>query len=108
MVAKYAASKEDTWNLRPNNLLFWKGIQWGCENGFSVFDFGRTEISNDGLRRYKRGWGAVEQPLTYSVLSRKPEKSNESKYQTIMETFIRKSPLWVTRFTGELLYRHYG
>jgi CelD/BcsL family acetyltransferase involved in cellulose biosynthesis len=108
MVAKYAASKDEYWELRPNNLLFWTGIQWGCEQGFSIFDFGRTDESNSGLRRYKRGWGAVEQPLTYSILSRKPAQSNERKILDLVKPVIHKSPLWMSRITGELLYKHFG
>jgi hypothetical protein len=63
LVAKYAASREDRFNLRPNNLLFWQGICWGCEHGFEVFDMGRTEVENVGLRNFKSRWGAREEPL---------------------------------------------
>ena len=108
IVAKYAASRADTLKLRPNNLLFWTGIHWGCEHGKTVFDFGRTDNSNSGLCRYKRGWGAVEKPLIYSVLSSKPPNQKNSRFQDILKPVIRKSPLWVCRASGELLYRHYG
>lgn len=108
IVAKYAASRDDTWQLRPNNLLFWSGIEWACKHGYATFDFGRTDIANSGLSRYKRGWGAIEEPLTYSYFTGKPISSTDGKMQKIMQSVIQKSPLWVCRISGELLYKHFG
>jgi lipid II:glycine glycyltransferase (peptidoglycan interpeptide bridge formation enzyme) len=108
IVAKYAASRTDTLKLRPNNLIFWSGIKWGCENGYSIFELGRTEASNSGLCRYKRGWGAVEKPLTYSTLPIRQDQTESGKLQNMMQKVIRKSPVWVCQAAGELLYKHYG
>ncbi len=108
LVAKYAASREDRFNLRPNNLLFWEGIHLGCQKGFQVFDMGRTEVENEGLRNFKSRWGAIERPLYYSILSPKKIKPSSGKLDHILHYVIRKSPLWVCRVTGELLYRHVG
>lgn len=49
LIAKHVASREDRFKLRPNNLLFWEGICWGCKNGYTVFDMGRTDVENIGL-----------------------------------------------------------
>jgi len=108
LIAKYAASREDCFNLRPNNLLFWEGIRWGCQNGFSVFDMGRTEVGNAGLRNFKSRWGAVEEPLYYSILSSKLIHSSNGKLEFFLHSVIQHSPLWVCRLSGELLYRHVG
>jgi CelD/BcsL family acetyltransferase involved in cellulose biosynthesis len=108
LIAKYAASREDRFNLRPNNLLFWEGIRWGCENGFTIFDMGRTEVENTGLRNFKSRWGAQEEPLYYSVISSSPPPLVNGRLDRIMHSVIQHSPLWVCRFSGELLYRHFG
>jgi hypothetical protein len=108
LIAKYAASREDHFNLRPNNLLFWEGIRWGCEHGFEVFDMGRTEIENTGLRNFKSRWGAVEVPLFYSTLSKKLLKPSGSRLEKMLHSVIQHSPLWVCRVSGELLYKHVG
>lgn len=108
LIAKYAASREDRFNLRPNNLLFWEGIRWGCQNGFSVFDMGRTEVENAGLRNFKSRWGAVEEPLYYSILSSKPLQPSSGRLDRLLHLVIQHSPLWVCRLSGELLYRHVG
>lgn len=105
---KYGASNEVGRNLRANNLLMWTAIRWGCENGYRVFDMGKTDIENTGLRQFKSRWGAVEEPLVYSILSGRLHLQTNGKLQGIMQTVIRNSPSWVCRATGELLYRHYG
>lgn len=108
LIAKYAASREDHFNLRPNNLLFWEGICWGCRNGFTVFDMGRTEIANTGLRTFKSRWGAVEEPLWYSVITGKPIQHSNGRLERAMHSIIQHSPLWLCRLSGELLYRYVG
>jgi CelD/BcsL family acetyltransferase involved in cellulose biosynthesis len=105
---KYAASSGEGQQYRPNNLLSWTAMRWGCENGFTVFDLGRTDLENAGLRRFKKGWGAQESPLTYSMLSAAPRGISNGKLMSWMETVIQKAPPWVCRAAGELLYRYFG
>ena len=105
---KYAASIGEEQQLRPNNLLSWVAMQWGCDHGYTVFDLGRTELDNDGLRRFKCGWGASETPLPYSTISTSIASENNGKLVPIMQRMIRKAPPWFCRITGELLYRYFG
>jgi CelD/BcsL family acetyltransferase involved in cellulose biosynthesis len=105
---KYAASSGEGQEYRPNNLLTWTAMRWGCEKGMTTFDLGRTGLENAGLQRFKRGWGAAELPLSYSLLSDKPPKVSDGRLMLLMESFIQKAPPWVCRVAGELLYRHYG
>ena len=55
---KYGASLFEYQNLRPNNLLMWESIKYIKDQGFSELNFGRTELENIGLRRFKLGWGS--------------------------------------------------
>lgn len=105
---KYAASSDEGQHFRPNNLLSWVAMQWGCENGYTAFDLGRTDLENAGLRRFKKGWGAEESPLTYSTLSAAPPDIGDDRLMPLMQTIIHKAPPWVCRLAGELLYRHFG
>jgi hypothetical protein len=108
LTAKYAASRTDCLSLRPNELIFWTAMTWGGQNGFSIFDMGRTDCPNEGLREYKRRWGAQELALPYSVFGGKPYQLATGKSMELMQKVISRSPRWVCRFTGELLYRHFG
>jgi len=109
LIAKYAASREDSLNLRPNNLLFLNAIKWGCSNGVKVFDMGRSANEHTGLRRYKRGWGAEEMPLKYSVLSSAPPRREARRFvENIAHTIIEHSPTFVCRILGNQFYRYIG
>lgn len=105
---KYAASSDTGQDLRPNHLITSTAIQWGCENGFRWFDFGRTELGNEGLRTFKTRWGAEEKPLVYSIVSNKPVQPSSPKLEALMHRIIKNSPVWVCRASGALLYRHFG
>jgi lipid II:glycine glycyltransferase (peptidoglycan interpeptide bridge formation enzyme) len=108
LIAKYAASREDRFNFRPNNLLFWEGIRWGCRNGYEVFDMGRTELENTGLRNFKSRWGAVEEPIYYSKISSRPHHPSNNRLNHILHYVITRSPIWVCKLAGELLYKYAG
>jgi lipid II:glycine glycyltransferase (peptidoglycan interpeptide bridge formation enzyme) len=105
---KYGASNASSLQSKPNDLLFWTAIDWGCKNGFTSLDFGRTDYSNDGLRAFKSGWGAEEKPLIYYSLPASSHNNNPSRIIPIVKSIIRVSPVWVTRALGEFAYRFFG
>ena len=106
VVYKYGASDAGALKLRPNHLLFWDVIQWACRNGYRTLDFGRTDAENEGLRRFKSGWGAVESPLVYTTFGGSPNERGGGKATEALSTIIRSSPDWVCRAAGELLYKY--
>lgn len=101
---KYGASTLDGLNLRPNDLIFWRALQWGCQNGFAALDLGRTDLENEGLREFKSRWGAQEQALVYSYVPAAPQQTT-SRWLPWAQFVIRRSPRWVCRAMGEVLYR---
>jgi CelD/BcsL family acetyltransferase involved in cellulose biosynthesis len=107
LMCKYAASREETLDLRPNNLLFWEAISWGCENGCTTFDMGRSDFENTGLREFKTRWGAPERPLVYSTIATPAPEKRDGRMMHTLNTVIRHSPVWMSQLTGELLYRHF-
>jgi CelD/BcsL family acetyltransferase involved in cellulose biosynthesis len=104
VVYKYGASEPSSWPLRPNNLIFWDAIRWGCENGFAAFDFGRSELDNRGLRSFKSGWGAIEEPLVYATLGATPSRKARVIGGSLLSPLIRRGPLWFCRAIGEVAY----
>lgn len=63
---KFGASDKSYQHLRPNNLVMWRAIEWHARSGFTSMDFGRTSLNNEGLRRFKLGWGATERRIAYT------------------------------------------
>lgn len=106
IVYKYSASRQDALRLRPNNMLLWNAIRWGCEHGYRSLDFGRTDLDNEGLRAFKRGWGGDERPLVYSALGGLAPEPGAGRAQQALGAVIRRSPPWFCRGVGELLYKY--
>jgi CelD/BcsL family acetyltransferase involved in cellulose biosynthesis len=104
---KYGASASEHWQLHPNHLLMWTAIRWACEHDYRMFDFGRSDLVSGGLRQFKSSWGAKETPLIYTVVGgQAPQPPGVSRLRDAMSTVVRRSPPWVCRAVGELLYRY--
>jgi CelD/BcsL family acetyltransferase involved in cellulose biosynthesis len=104
VVYKFGASDARHWALRPNNLIFWEAIKRAHGQGARVLDFGRSDLEDEGLRAFKRSWGAVEEPLFYTMLGR-PAESSSGSAERLLKPLLRRSPVWVGRGLGELFYR---
>jgi CelD/BcsL family acetyltransferase involved in cellulose biosynthesis len=105
-IYKFGASDPAHWQLRPNNLLFWEAIRAACARGDRTLDFGRTELDNRGLREFKCGWGAREEPLVYTFAGGAQEAESSGLALRVLGAAIRRSPSWVCRAVGEAGYRY--
>lgn len=105
---KYSASDMSYKKLHPNHAFIWRAMLRAIAEGFTKFDFGRSEKENDGLRRFKRGWGAEEEELVYSTIADHPPKSGTSRLAGVMGVVIRNSPQFVCTMSGEILYKHFA
>lgn len=103
-IYKYSASDERAKKLRPNNLLVWTALQWSIEQRVTLFDFGRTDADHEGLRTFKKGWGAHEEALTYSTLGEASGTTAQSM-PALVSYAIRHSPQLLCRALGEGFYR---
>jgi CelD/BcsL family acetyltransferase involved in cellulose biosynthesis len=111
LVYKFGASDSEAWNLRPNHLVFWAAIRRAHGEGYRLLDFGRSDASGEGLRAFKSSWGAEEQVLRYTAVGDVPaahasEDAAASRAKEVLGAVIRRSPEWVCRWSGELLYRY--
>lgn len=105
VIYKYSAARPELSRARPTNVILWHAIKWACENGFRSFDYGRTDLGNEGLRTFKRGWGTEERLLGYSVLADRQPSARVSSSRALAAV-IRRAPPFLTRALGELLYRY--
>ncbi len=61
-------------DLLGNDLLKWHAIEFGCSNGFSVFDLSNIDPVADahsptaGVNRFKKKWGRVADYPRYKIL----------------------------------------
>jgi CelD/BcsL family acetyltransferase involved in cellulose biosynthesis len=107
-VYKFGASDESFQQLRGPNIVMWEAMKWLARHGATTLHLGRTSHGNEGLRKFKLGWGAVEESIEYV------------KYDLRKHTFVTETdattgwynrvfnvlPSGVSRLAGALLYRH--
>ena len=109
VVYKYGASDRRHLDKRPNNLLFAEAITRACAAGAHTFDFGRTDLDNEGLAAFKRAWGAEERQVAYVRLRNSVAESRDSGGVPVaVQRLIWHSPPVVGRLIGAALYRHFG
>jgi CelD/BcsL family acetyltransferase involved in cellulose biosynthesis len=102
---KYGASDPRAWHLRPNNLLFAEEIESACSAGCTTFHFGRTDVDDEGLRRFKLSWGTEEKPLCSTWFGSGPREERSGPPE-LLRAVVRRSPPFVARKVGEALYRY--
>ncbi len=107
LIYKYGASDRSALARRPNNLLFAEVIRWACEAGLRELDFGRTDLEQEGLKQFKRGWGTAELPLHHTYAGMEPPSGDGPGVQRVLAPVIRHSPTGVGRLVGAA-YRHFG
>lgn len=108
MTYKYGASDPAFQHARPTNALFADAIRWACGRGMRALDLGRTDLDNEGLRAFKRSWGAAEAKLAYTYAGGPPPRLGGPRPQRLVAPIIRGGPAFVGRAIGEALYRHVG
>jgi Acetyltransferase (GNAT) domain len=105
---KYGASDESFQHLRPNNLVMWEAIKFHSRKGFELLDFGRTSISNEGLRRFKLSWATTERRIDYVRYDLRRNRfvtvrDGSSGWQT---GIFRILPSSLARLIGAAAYKH--
>jgi hypothetical protein len=109
VVYKYGCSDSELHNLGGMPFLFWRGIREAKERGAEEFDFGRSEMDNQGLIAFKDHWRGARSQLTYY---RYPATSSEAvaappQMETALKAFSALPDFCLTA-AGRLLYRHIG
>lgn len=107
-IYKYGASDEAFQQLRGANLVMWEAIKWLARNGAKTLDLGRTSTGNEGLRRFKLGWGTREHKIEYVKYDfRRVAFVTESDQATGWHNrLFRALPAGWSRMIGAALYRH--
>jgi hypothetical protein len=106
-IFKYGASLESHHPLRANNLVMWRSLHKCVEAGCHVLSLGRSDAGQDGLIRYKDGWGGESRPCDYTVWGGHHRSSAAGTIMgEAMTRVARRMPIPVLRLLGEIAYRH--
>lgn len=109
-IYKFGASNMEYQNLRANNLVMWEAIKYCKNNGFESFCFGRTEPDNEGLRKFKLGWGTEEEVLNIYRYDLRINNYIQTQTKTIgiHNKIFNSAPLPLLKVFGSIAYKHFG
>lgn len=101
-------------HYHPIRLLDWTCIEWGSRLGFRHFDLLESHVGNEGLRWFKRSFGAVEAPVTHAQFPaglggvRAVLSGRQSALGRLARGAVRRLPEGPLRLLGEAVYGHLG
>lgn len=109
MLFKYGASDARFHNLGTMPFLLWQAIEEAKNTGANRFDFGRSEISNPGLIRFKDHFGAKRSALNHKVFPATSwEASAETWKMALAKKVFARLPDNALILAGKLIYPHIG
>ena len=105
----WASSLRKYSTLGPNMLLYLRVLEHACDNGYQVFDFGRSS-AGEGTYKFKEQWGAIPAPLFWHYISLdgkppNPERVGKEKFERATR-YWQKLPLIVTKVIGPGIRKH--
>jgi FemAB-related protein (PEP-CTERM system-associated) len=110
IVNRWASTNRDYKRIAPNMLLYWRMLEYAIENGYSVFDFGRSTIG-ESTYNFKAQWGAKPHELFWYRYGKKQNQNDASKNETDAKKkmFVNvwtKLPVSLATVLGSKLRRH--
>src|ERR1039458_3197774 len=92
-----------------NSFVCYDLTRWDGQNGYRVFDFGRSKKSGSGSYDFKAHWGMLERELPYEILLVKRKElpnfsPNNPRFNLAIQIW-QHLPLAVTRRLGPYFVR---
>jgi serine/alanine adding enzyme len=106
--ANWSSASRRYLSLKPNMFLFWNLIRFACDQGYEVFDFGRSTIGS-GPHKFKLQWGTESVPLHWRFWLRDGgplRSSTSSSAMRLASRIWRRLPIPLTNYLGPQLIRY--
>lgn len=110
MIYKYGCSDERYHATGGMPFLFWRLIQDARASSIPLLDFGRSDLDNAGLTRFKDQWGTHRTELKYYRVPAQPtnERGRASFARSAAEKLFAVLPDSMLQMAGNIFYRHIG
>ena len=106
----WASALREYSRFSPNMLLYWSMLEYASDNGYTLFDFGRSS-PDEGTYKFKEQWGAKPTTLHWHYISLGGGKVNDnkttakSKYGNAIR-YWQKLPVPVTKIIGPRIRKY--
>jgi FemAB-related protein (PEP-CTERM system-associated) len=109
VIPYYGGSIREYNHLGVNNFMYWMLIKYGCENGYRIFDFGRSK-KGTGSFDFKKRWGMtmIDLPYQYKLIRRKslPDTSPLNPKFALAIRLWSKLPVPIANTLGPLISKN--
>lgn len=112
---KFAASRAERLDNRPNDLLMWHCIRYARRAGFDALDLGLSDEDQPGLLRYKRKFASEEKVISFLERPGAPGSCIQGRTDAwrLLADFAAlmtgdEVPDSVTERAGDLVYRYFA
>lgn len=109
VIPYYAGSLNEFRKLSPNDFKYWELMKYGCENGYRIFDFGRSK-EGAGSFDFKRHWGFEPEPLAYQYylngIEELPNLSPTNPSYARKIEMWKKLPFFASKSIGPLVAKY--
>lgn len=107
----YGGGGELARDLKGNDFMYWAVMEKACQEGVTIFDYGRSSVGS-GAYRFKKHWGFEPEPLSYQLelvnSTSAPELNPANpRYDLAVRTW-KKLPLPVAALIGPPIARRLG
>jgi FemAB-related protein (PEP-CTERM system-associated) len=110
VIPYYGGSIREYNHLGSNNFMYWMLIKHGCENGYRVFDFGRSK-KGTGSFDFKKRWGMamIDLPYRYALVRRQslPDTSPLNPKFALAIRLWSKLPIPVANTLGPFISKNF-
>lgn len=109
--AEIAHMDENYHNVSPNIYLFWQAMLQGIEEGYKIFDFGRTSPTNQSLLAFKSRWGTTVSDISFFYYPQEMSKDLTVEYHSryrMLKRICKYAPDFALPYIGKFCYRHTG
>jgi hypothetical protein len=108
VIYKYGCSDEKAHNLGGVPFLFWKLIAESKVEAAETLDFGRSDLENEGLIRFKSEFNAPQRVLTYYRSPGSEKQMAQARHSKTAGRVVSMLPDGISCAAGRMLYRHMG
>ena len=105
----WASSIREYNRFSPNMLLYWASMKFACENGYTIFDFGRS-TPGEGTYKFKEQWGARPIQLYWHYWMRNgstlPDLNPKNPKYYMAVKIWKRLPVGLTRLLGPQIVKN--
>lgn len=107
--AEIAHMDDDYRGMSPNIFLFWEAMKRAADEGYRIFDFGRTPPTNQSLLAFKSRWGTKVSNIHFFYYPEEMAKKltvEHSRRYKLVQVVCKNTPEFLQPYIGRFCYRH--